>query len=158
MSESKNAACSLENDVPENIVLISADDIPFPINRKCALMSKLVFQALDAGKKIFFLLFRWYFYFLDVSALQVNIPGAKGEIIALVTEYMIHHAGVEPPIIEKPLRSSLMKNVCKDAFDSDFIDKIGTNRKQLYDLILAANYLDCMSLLHLVNCCYCVFF
>jgi len=62
---------------------------------------------------------------------------------------MTHHAGVEPPIIEKPLRSKLMKDVCKDKWDAEFIDNIGNNRQQLYDLILAANYMDVKSLLHL---------
>jgi hypothetical protein len=47
-----------------------------------------------------------------------------------------HITGTEPPIIEKPLRSKSMKDVCKEKWDADFIDKIGENRQQLYDLIL----------------------
>merc|ERR1712138_127935 len=66
-----------------------------------------------------------------------------------VIEYMEHHEGVEPDIIEKPLRSKVMKQVCKDSWDADFIDTIGDDRQQLYDLILAANYMDIKSLLHL---------
>merc|ERR1719424_2431907 len=62
---------------------------------------------------------------------------------------MKYHKGDEPPIIEKPLRSKFMKDVCKDKWDADYIDKIGENRQQLYDLILAANYMDIKSLLHL---------
>ena len=42
-----------------------------------------------------------------------------------------------------------MKDVCKDPFDADFIDRIGDNRQALYDLILAANYMDIKALLHL---------
>ena len=42
-----------------------------------------------------------------------------------------------------------MKDVCKDAFDAEFIDRIGENRQALYDLILAANYMDIKGLLHL---------
>jgi hypothetical protein len=49
---------------------------------------------------------------------------------------MNHHKGTEPPIIDKPLRSNVMKDVCKDAWDAEYIDKIGDNRQQLYDLIL----------------------
>jgi len=77
------------------------------------------------------------------------MPGVKGDILGRVVEYMTHHKGVEPPIIEKPLRSKIMKDVCKDPWDADYIDKIGDNRQQLYDLILAANYMDIKSLLHL---------
>lgn len=64
---------------------------------------------------------------------------------------MNHHKGTEPPIIEKPLRSKIMKDVCKDTWDADFIDKIQTEggNQQLYDIILAANYMDIKSLLHL---------
>jgi hypothetical protein len=57
--------------------------------------------------------------------------------------------GVEPPIIEKPLRSKIMKEVCAHKWDAEFIDKIGEERKKLYNLILGANYLDVKSLLHL---------
>jgi len=35
------------------------------------------------------------------------------------------------------------------ARDAAYIDKIGETRQQLYDLILAANYMDIKSLLHL---------
>ena len=77
------------------------------------------------------------------------IPGVLSPILAEVIVYMNHHKGVEPPIVEKPLRSKVMKDVCKDPFDADFIDRIGENRQALYDLILAANYMDIKSLLHL---------
>ena len=39
--------------------------------------------------------------------------------------------------------------MCKDSWDADFIDKIGKDRQNLYDLILAANYMDIKGLLHL---------
>jgi hypothetical protein len=77
---------------------------------------------------------------------------------------MNHHKGVEPPIIEKPLRSKVMKDVCKDPFDADFIDRIGDNRQALYDLILGIFYnIDAISCanrpkrLHSTACvCVCV--
>ena len=53
-----------------------------------------------------------------------------------VVEFMSHHKGVEPPILEKPLRSKNMKELCKDPWDADFIDRIGEERQTLYDLIL----------------------
>jgi len=85
----------------------------------------------------------------DETATEVPLPGVEGPILQLVVEYMQHHKGVEPAIIEKPLRSKVMKDVCKDDWDAQFIDKIGEDRQQLYDLILAANYMDIKSLLHL---------
>ena len=44
------------------------------------------------------------------------MPGVRGEILGRVIEYMNHHKGTEPPIIEKPLRSKIMKDVCKDSW------------------------------------------
>lgn len=85
----------------------------------------------------------------DDGAAEVAIPGVNGDILDLIVTYMKHHKGTEPPIIDKPLRSKVMKEVCKDPFDATFIDEIGENRQQLYDLILAANYMDVKSLLHL---------
>jgi len=85
----------------------------------------------------------------DSQATEVPLPGVEGPILLLVTEYMNHHKGVEPPIIEKPLRSKIMREVCKDSWDAEYIDRIGVDRQKLYDLILAANYMDIKSLLHL---------
>eukprot|EP00343_Euplotes_focardii_P006879 CAMPEP_0205821096 /NCGR_PEP_ID=MMETSP0206-20130828/5163_1 /ASSEMBLY_ACC=CAM_ASM_000279 /TAXON_ID=36767 /ORGANISM="Euplotes focardii, Strain TN1" /LENGTH=176 /DNA_ID=CAMNT_0053116319 /DNA_START=56 /DNA_END=586 /DNA_ORIENTATION=- len=113
--------------------LTSKDGKDFEVERKNANIATLVKTSLDA----------------DASATEVPIPGVKSDVLELVIEYMNQHKGVEPPIIEKPLRSKIMKDVCKDPWDADFIDRIGNNRQQLYDLILAANYMDVKSLLHL---------
>ena len=77
------------------------------------------------------------------------MPGVRGEILAKVVEYLVYHKGTEPPPPEKPLRSKVMKDVCKDPWDAEYIDKVGEHRQLLYDLILAANYMDIKSLLHL---------
>merc|ERR1712150_263777 len=53
------------------------------------------------------------------------------------------------PIVESPLKSTVMKDVCTDGWDATFIDQIGEKRQDLYDLILAANYMDITCLLHL---------
>lgn len=39
--------------------------------------------------------------------------------------------------------------MCKDAWDAEFIDRVGANVRELYDVILAANYMDIRGLLHL---------
>lgn len=103
------------------------------MDRKIALISSLIKTAVES----------------DPDAKEVAIPAVASDIMELVISYMKHHNGSEPPIIEKPLRSKVMKEVCKDPFDATFIDDIGENRQQLYDLILAANYMHVNSLLHL---------
>jgi S-phase kinase-associated protein 1 len=77
------------------------------------------------------------------------MPGVRGDILAKVVEYLVYHKGVESQAPDKPLRSAVMKDVCKDPWDADYIDRIGANRQQLYELILAANYMDIKTLLHL---------
>merc|ERR1719384_1627503 len=85
----------------------------------------------------------------DEEAKEIPIPGVDGAILAEIIKYMNHHQGTDPEIIEKPLRSKIMKDVCKDPKDAEFIDTIGEDRQKLYDIILSANYMDIKSLLHL---------
>ena len=67
-----------------------------------------------------------------------------------IVEYMDHHRGVEGALIERPIRSRIMSEICQDPWDADFIDRIGDrSRKDLYDLILAANYMDMQRLLYI---------
>jgi len=115
------------------VKLSSKDKKEFTVERKHAFISTLVKTSLEN----------------DDKAEEVPIPGVTGAILELVVNYMKEHKGVEPPIIEKPLRSKVMKDVCPHKWDADYIDKIGETRQQLYDLILAANYMDIKSLLHL---------
>jgi len=126
------AGLSLD-DVTGSLKIVSKDKKEYDVERKNAFISTLIKTSLDT----------------DPSATEVPIPGVASNILTEVIAYMNHHKGVEPPIIEKPLRSKVMKDVCKDPFDADFIDRIGENRQSLYDLILAANYMDIKSLLHL---------
>jgi len=121
------------DDVTGTLKLVSKDKKEFDVERKHAFVSTLVKTSLET----------------ETTATEVPIPGVSSAILAEVITYMNHHKGVEPPIVEKPLRSKVMKDVCKDPFDADFIDRIGENRQALYDLILAANYMDIKSLLHL---------
>lgn len=101
--------------------------------KKNALISSLIKNVCDS----------------DPSATQVPIPGVLGEHLELIAAYMAHHAGSEPAPVEKPLRSKHMKDVCTDPWDAEFIDRIGEDRNKLYQVILAANYMDIKSLLHL---------
>lgn len=134
-SDKKQALGGLDDAGQEgDIRLISKDQKSFDLLKKNAIVSTLVKTSLDT----------------DPTASEVPIPGVQGELLDKVIEYLNHHNGVEPPIIEKPLRSKIMKEVVKDQWDAIYIDKIGdNNRQQLYDLILAANYMDVKSLLHL---------
>lgn len=121
-TETKEVVESLSMDDEETgtLKLRSKDDKVCEVERKHAFISILVKTSIENEK----------------TAAEVPIPGVNKAILDKVIEYMDHHKGTEPPIIEKPLRSKVMKDVCKDPWDADYIDKIGENRQDLYDLIL----------------------
>ena len=137
MSEKKNPVEKVggldEDDSTGEIELTSKGGDKKKLPKKHAMISGLVKTALEQ----------------DSGATEVPLPGVTSEILHKVVEYMKHHEGKEPPIIPKPLRSKKMKEVCEDHWDATFIDSVGENRQKLYDLILAANYMDIKSLLHL---------
>ena len=122
-----------EDDSTGEIELTSKSGYNKKLPKKHAMISQLVKQALEQ----------------DSDAMEVPLPAVSSAILDEVVKFMQHHKGEEPPIIPKPLKFKEMKAVCQDAWDATFIDRIGKDRQKLYDLILAANYMDIKSLLHL---------
>jgi len=112
--------------------LVSSDGKSFTVEKKHAKISALVRTSTEQ----------------DADAEEIPIPGVKSDTLAKVVEYMVKHEGTEAEIVEKPLRSKVMAEVCKFPWDAEFIDGI-SGRQELYDLILAANYMDIKGLLHL---------
>jgi S-phase kinase-associated protein 1 len=125
---------SLDEETTRMIKLISSDDQVFEIDAKSASLSKLVATAVDS----------------DDTAVDIAVPSVKADTLAHIVEYLKHHKGTVPQAIAKPLRFKSMSDVCGyDTWDGAFIDTIGEDRQQLYEVILAANYMDIHSLLHL---------
>lgn len=72
---------------------------------------------------------------------QVNATNLRN-----VAEYLRHHEGEAPAEIEKPIRSTYMHNIT-DTWQADFINAL--NKKALFELFLASNYMGIEPLLHL---------
>ncbi len=124
----------LDTDMGEgSIKLVSKDNQAFEVDRAYTAISNLVKTSIES----------------DDAADEVPIPGVDGDTLEKVVEYMNHHKGTEPELVAKPLRSKIMKEVCKDEWDATYIDGVGTDVANLYRLILAANYMDITGLLHL---------
>lgn len=70
----------------------------------------------------------------------------KKHILSKVLEYCNQHRNDTPPEIEKPLRTTNLAEVVS-AYDAKFIEI--EDLEELFDIILAANYLDIKSLLDL---------
>ena len=81
------------------------------------------------------------------NKIRVAKRKVSAESMHKVLQYFGHHKGVHPAPIPKPIRSSIMKNIVTDLWDAQFMDAL--TKKQIFRVILAANYLDCTSLLHL---------
>lgn len=138
MTDTHNPALEgLDSDnkdiLQQSIKLISKDRNTFELTRHAAYLSKFIKTAVEN----------------DSSATELDVA-IDSNILHIIVEYLQHHNGVEPNIVEKPLRSKSMIDVCNDRWDADFIDKYGNRDRQLlYDIISGANYLDINSLLHL---------
>ena len=127
---------SLDADEKEAILtLTSSDNHKFEISQKAGSLSKLIKNSIE-GENV------------DLSV-NIPIPNVEGAILKLVVDFLKYHDGEYTHVIEKPLKSKNMKEVCEDEWDANFIDNVGEDRKTLYDLIMAANYMDIHGLLHL---------
>lgn len=77
---------------------------------------------------------------------EYPLPNVKSAILVKVIEYMKYHKDHVPEQITKPLRSANLaeNNICE--WDAEFIN---VPNEILFEIILAANYMDIRPLLEL---------
>ena len=74
------------------------------------------------------------------------LPNVKSKVLAKVLEFLKYHAENGAMVeIEKPLKSSKMEEVVSE-WDAAFVD---IEQEMLFELILAANFMDIKALLDL---------
>mmetsp|Transcript_12603 Transcript_12603/g.17307 ORF Transcript_12603/g.17307 Transcript_12603/m.17307 type:complete len:180 (+) Transcript_12603:618-1157(+) len=83
----------------------------------------------------------------DNEAQDIPLPNVKSAILAKVIEFMQHHKLEPMSEIEKPLKSSNMADVVQEWY-ANFVGN-GIDQEVLFELILAANYMDIKPLLDL---------
>lgn len=115
----------------EQITLVSCDEIKFTLSKQAAALISNLVSKVNEGDP-------------DVS--EIPISGVKGCTLKLVVEYMEHHNGKEGPILNTKFR----KEHCDDAWDGEFIERVGQDVNELNKLISACQYLDCKVLSHLL--------
>jgi len=71
----------------------------------------------------------------------------RPEVMFKVMQYLGHHKGTKPEEIAKPIRSVRMERIVADQWDVEFINTM--DKKEVFQVICAANYLDIQSLVHL---------
>jgi S-phase kinase-associated protein 1 len=110
-------------------VLVSSEGESFEVPKSVAVQSELVKEMLE-----------------DEDASDIPLPNVKSRVLKLVVEFCHHHYNNEMPKIEKPLRSPNMKDICPE-WDANFVD---VELDLLFELVMAANYLDIKPLLDLI--------
>ena len=76
---------------------------------------------------------------------EIPLPNVKKNILEKVVSFCLHLRENSPPEIEKPLKSANISEVTTPWY----ADYINLDQEALFDLILAANYLDIKPLLDL---------
>jgi len=123
----------LDDDEPTKLRLMPSGDQPeaIEIEKSWATMSKLVANIIEG----------------DQDAEEIQVKQVDQKTLQLIVNYLKHHQGTEPTEIAKPIRSVKMEKIVEDPWDAEFINNLP--KRQLFQLILGANYMDCKSLLHL---------
>jgi S-phase kinase-associated protein 1 len=81
----------------------------------------------------------------DSETIEIPLPNVKSQVLEKVIQFCRHH--IEEPMteIEKPLKSQVMAEVVQKWY-ADFVD---IEQVLLFEMILAANYMDIKPLLDL---------
>jgi len=124
----------LDADIDDSLTLVSCDDVngqKFTIDRQSAMMCNLVKSIIEG----------------DADAKTIEIKKVSTKILQFITEYLLHHKGKVPAEIAKPIRSVKMEKIVEDEWDAKFINS--KSKRDIFQIILGANYMDIKSLLHL---------
>ena len=129
-SESAAAASEVEEEskADHTVKLLSQENEEFEVPFAVAQMSELVKTMTDDG---------------DME--EVPLPNVKSHILAKVLEFCKRHVTDPLPEIEKPLKSNNLGEVVPE-WDSKFVE---VGQEILFELILAANYMDIKTLMDL---------
>jgi len=128
------AELGLDADIDDSLTLVSCDDVngeKFTIDRQSAMMCNLVKSIIEG----------------DADAKTIEIKKVSTKILQFITEYLLHHKGKVPAEIAKPIRSVKMEKIVEDEWDAKFINS--KSKRDIFQIILGANYMDIKSLLHL---------
>lgn len=116
----------------KTVHLVSQEGESFDVSLDTACMSELVKTMVDEDQD-------------DDEAQEIPLPNVKTSILAKVIEFTQHHKSEPMNEIEKPLKSANMAEVVQEWY-SNFV---GVEQEVLFELILAANYMDIKPLLDL---------
>eukprot|EP01039_Chlorochromonas_danica_P003851 gene3851-4208_t len=112
--------------------LVSQEGESFDVPLEVAKMSELAKTMIDEDQD-------------DEEAQEIPLPNVKSSILAKVIEFAHHYRQEPMNEIEKPLKSAQMSEVVQEWY-ANFVS---IDQEILFELILAANYMDIKPLLDL---------
>ena len=122
----------MEQENDNKVTLISSDSQKFEISVKGAMLSELIKERIQNNKD---------------DHIEFNANQVRGEVLKKVVEYLEHYKEEKPKEIQKPLPSSDLKD-CVDEWDYNFIN---IELNDVFEIILASNYLNIQPLLNLCS-------
>ncbi|KAJ3274584.1 suppressor of kinetochore protein mutant [Terramyces sp. JEL0728] len=81
---------------------------------------------------------------LEVGEAAIPLPNVTAHILTKIIEYATHHKNDTPPPLEDEMKAKSSDDI--DEWDRDFI---AVDQGTLFEIILAANYMDMQGLLDL---------
>ena len=137
--EDMDNAGGLDDEVEEvrMIVLLSSDKQRFRIALRCAIISRLIKEVIESDK--------------SADEVPVNV---SGKALSCIVKYMEVHKGVDMKAIETPIKHKTMAEICgsERKWEAQWIDKISKHRRNFYEILHAANYLDIPGIISLGVC------
>ena len=131
----KNIAINDNND-NKKIMLISQDNIQFEVSSNIIKLSELIKTMICNSDEDD-----------DNDVQEMPLPNVRSDVLAKVIEYCRHYFKDPMSEIEKPLISSKMIDVVNSWY-ANFVD---IDDEMVFEILLAANYMDIKPLLNL--CC-----
>ena len=122
----------MEEEDDSKVILISSDSKTFELSAKAAKLSKLIKESIQSNTE---------------DTVEFHVNNVKGEVLKKVVEYLEHYKDEEPKKIERPLPSANFKE-CVCEWDFNYSD---ISLDIIFEIILAANYLDIPPLLELAS-------
>lgn len=121
-----------DNNNGGTVSLVSKEGDSYEVTIALAKMSELVKSMLDDEGD-------------EGGVTEIPLPNVKATVLAKVIEFCNHHCQEPMTEIEKPLKSAIMGEVVQKWY-GEFVN---VEQNLLFELILAANYMDIKPLLDL---------
>jgi len=128
-TETQEETGGLDEEEQIELQLKSQDGVSFPVKKDIAVHSALI-KTMWSG---------------DKTETEIPLPNVRSSILKRVISFMQYHHDNPMKEIEKPLKSSNMREVVPE-WDANFVE---VDQETLFELILAANYMDIKPLLDL---------